>query len=132
MVADNDEDLLTAKGASLQEVDQLEPLTHFGAMIARQITDDTVTATGPRNIAGGLVGDPTKNIVNSVSKFLFGFVFFIVLVVETNVPMCVKINVEMMYVHLPKFRVPRFTISEDIFNSFHFLEWLHNPNFKQL
>lgn len=37
-------------------------------MIAKQITNDTVAPSGQRNIAGGLIGDPTKSSVRLVSK----------------------------------------------------------------
>lgn len=37
-------------------------------MIAKQITNDTVAPSGQRNIAGALIGDPTKSSVKLVSK----------------------------------------------------------------
>lgn len=67
LVGDNDEEILESKAVSLKIVPHLEPRTHFGAMIAKQITNATVSLSGPRNIAGGLVGETTKICVESVS-----------------------------------------------------------------
>lgn len=76
LVPDNDEDLFADRSVTLKEVDQLEPQTHFGAMFARQITNNASPVDGQRNIAGGLVGDPTKMGVNAVSEFAFPFLAF--------------------------------------------------------
>lgn len=68
LVPDNDEDLFADRNTNLKQVDQLEPQTHFGAMIARQVTNDAAASAGHRNIAGGLIGEPTKIGVNAVSR----------------------------------------------------------------
>ncbi|KAG4070831.1 hypothetical protein HA402_011057 [Bradysia odoriphaga] len=66
LVPDNDEDLFADRGTTLKEVNQLESQTYFGAMVARQMTNDAAALAGHRNIAGGLVGEPTTMGVNAI------------------------------------------------------------------
>lgn len=74
MIANNDEDVLRSKSAALL-VSQLQPRTYFGAITAKQITNDTVSQSGQRNFAGRLIGDSSKNCVKSVSIFVFKFYY---------------------------------------------------------
>lgn len=75
LVANDDEEIQESKAISLKIVPTLEPRTHFGAMIAKQITNATVPLSGPRNIAGGLIGDTTKTCVESVSRDFVKLIF---------------------------------------------------------
>ncbi|XP_037031343.1 uncharacterized protein LOC119070914 isoform X2 [Bradysia coprophila] len=68
LVPDNDEDLFADRGTTLKEVDQLESQTHFGAMFARQVTNNSAALAGQRNIAGGLVGEPTTMGVKAITN----------------------------------------------------------------
>lgn len=63
------ETLNVTSGATVKEVNELTTQTQFAAMLAKQITNEAVTAVGPRNFAGGLIGEPTRKCVESVSRF---------------------------------------------------------------